>query len=308
MILAQNLRLFGKLCWLASSLRILRIAFDSQLKIVRISHDSGNKPWSAVSQFLFIMNVIYTLQCILKTKGTQMESVMSWAFFLLLLLCLIYLHELGRKSVEIQHLLNFLFQLDHILPELYSPKRLSFAIKMNIAFIQCDVMTAIVFPIIVVYGFHWGNPCKASLVGYWLLPKCNSHLELSRFSYPRVLNYAIKLFIFLTNHLIWAISFHTGAFGVCTIQTFCIRTIHQFIVRWEFLLNITIFYKIYIYTRLREFHKHKNNCRLNSEISDTHGAWIRTIGTREGSLVYVDASIWLPIYAMKYSRGLYCLC
>lgn len=48
------------------------------------------------------------------------------------------------------------------------------------------------------YGLHLFNPCKTTLLGYWLLPECyNGHFN------PFV-NFVTKVIVFVTNHLIWS--------------------------------------------------------------------------------------------------------
>lgn len=52
-----------------------------------------------------------------------------------------------------------------------------------------------------VYGLHAYNPCKATLLGYWLLPECHSQ------SFNLFVNFAVKFVVLLTNHWIWSYAF-----------------------------------------------------------------------------------------------------
>lgn len=51
------------------------------------------------------------------------------------------------------------------------------------------------------YGIHIYNPCKTTLLGYWMLPECHFR------NFNVLLNSSIKIGVFLSNHLIWSYTF-----------------------------------------------------------------------------------------------------
>lgn len=51
--------------------------------------------------------------------------------------------------------------------------------KLNVLFAFGIYFAAILSAPCVTYGFHWGEPCKASLTGYWILPECHGGMKSS---------------------------------------------------------------------------------------------------------------------------------
>ncbi len=62
-------------------------------------------------------------------------------------------------------------------------------------------------PFILVYGIHWQQPCKSSLIGYWLLNECsNIHTEeCTNSGCGAILSFILKFAVFLINQ--WNMSF-----------------------------------------------------------------------------------------------------
>lgn len=230
MIIARNPRLFINLCRLVFSIGILRIRFYPEHNRVLIENKPISKYLSIASTCISsFMAIIYLLQCLLNKKDSSTESVVSWVFLMLLFVGLAYLHELRRKPNEIVCLLNSLFQLNSFIPGEIIQEKKSLEVTMNIAFVQCDLITAIFLPIGFVYGLHLGNPCKASLVGFWGIHNC-AEVQTKNCA-NHIINLIIKCVIFLLNHWMWSLAMHAGTFGVCSFITLGVRAVHQFLLR-----------------------------------------------------------------------------
>lgn len=76
-------------------------------------------------------------------------------------------------------------------------KKLSILDKLNIVFAYILPPMTMLLPICFVYGLHLLNPCKASLLGYWMLPECQSCG--GRTVFGRI----IKSVVIVCNHALW---------------------------------------------------------------------------------------------------------
>lgn len=50
--------------------------------------------------------------------------------------------------------------------------------KLTIAYAYCAFLTGPIVSSGLVYGLHWLNPCKPSLIGYWLLQECSGGQQI----------------------------------------------------------------------------------------------------------------------------------
>lgn len=159
-----------------------------------------------------------------------------------LVVCCTNVHELKKKPTEIVCLLNYIFQLDAIIPESTSKEEISpLEVKINIAFVHCELISVFLLPIAIVYGLHLSHPCQSTLVGYWILPYCKtSFLEIQEDTttfVARVMCLSIEIPVFLLNHWMWSFAMHACGFGVCIFLILGVRAIYQFVMRLK-LLNL----------------------------------------------------------------------
>lgn len=170
------------------------------------------------------------IQSSMKKSSTSMESVLVGVELIALLACFPYI-GLAKKAEEISLFFNFLFQFDSMYPITVSElTRMSVRVKMSIVLVYCSLITAFVLPIGYVHGLYWRNPCKAGLVGYWLIPECWRTAENCVIS-MKSFNMLAKCLILALNHWLYSYSLHATVFGVAGIHTFGVIAIHQFIQR-----------------------------------------------------------------------------
>jgi len=84
-------------------------------------------------------------------------------------------------------------------------------------------------PTLFVFGFHWNNPCKNTLFGWWMIPECYS--KWKEFEQISVVVYAfmkvVKLGVLSLNHLILSKGYSAVAFGVGGLNILCILKFRQ---------------------------------------------------------------------------------
>lgn len=234
MIISQIPGLFNALCVLALSLGTLSIKFDRKLLKVNVRSDPRTRFFSAV-RLCISLGVALTLsiQCVLlKGHNSSIESPIQWLTLICLFVTQANFYQLSLKSGVVEKFFNGLFQLDSVLPEEIKCDQNSLRTKIDIAFVICQLITAILLPVGFVYGLHWKNPCKPTLAGCFLITTCLSGTSINHRLHDTIdliTNYAV----YILNHWMWSISLHGGVFGVAGFQTLGVRGIYQFIQRYK---------------------------------------------------------------------------
>lgn len=227
MIIARNPRLLSYLCTQARCMGILKIRFDPasrHITLINVSTPPLLVRWR--HYLLAILATIYILQCIQKNNVINEESVLAWIFLIMFLGTTTYTFEVRRKAVEIRDCVEALFQMDSILPEspgVRSPRLL----KIYLIFLYIVSLSAPAFPLGIVYGLHWGNPCRSTLVGYFLIPRCSSDIEATW------TDFVVQICVQVVNHWIWSFVCIGTAFGSCLLNLLVVVAIQQLILRYE---------------------------------------------------------------------------
>lgn len=102
--------------------------------------------------------------------------------------------------------------------------------KMNFALAANMPPATALAPFLVVYGLHWFSPCKPSLAGYFLIPECspaNKPFENT------VLNFGIKMIIFMCNHWSWAMAMFSCAYCNCCFLVLGAQSFVDFLHTFE---------------------------------------------------------------------------
>lgn len=88
--------------------------------------------------------------------------------------------------------------------------------QLNIVFACGTWFTSVLLPPAIVFVFHWSNPCKVSLFGYWVIPECNGVISAWA-------NFPIKCLVFvLGNQVPFSIGMQAPVFAVAMLQ--CLGT------------------------------------------------------------------------------------
>lgn len=247
MIIPENPHLFGYLCKLIHFWGNVRIKFNPTQNVVTTERKASSKVSPEIKYFLLaFMVLVYAHQFIQRKSGSPMETVTAWNCLMLLVASQSYIHQLRIKSSEIAVLFNSIFQLDSTYPNTCKARRDSnpVQIKAMVAFAYILVLTAVLYPIGCVYGLHWINPCKTTLVGYWLIRKCYSGIEAKTFA-DSVVDLVSKFVVLLANHWVWSFSFHASCFGTGAIHGLAVASLQQIIQRLKTdISNFLIFHKI----------------------------------------------------------------
>lgn len=228
MILINNPRLLSHSCKLIFSLGNLRIKFTAKNKLVTIhTQSTGKSEWRFILSTFLVF--IYTIQCLMKRTNTLIDSVLAWNSLLMLYVSQAYIHQLRIKSHEIAFMINSLYHLDSLHPDHSGKESHSKVIKAKIVCAYILNLTAILMPIGFIHGPHWVNPCRTTLIGYWLLRRCYSHMQTTATTCEVFTDYLTHFGVILVNHWLWSFSIHAAAFGTAVIHTLCVTTLQQII-------------------------------------------------------------------------------
>lgn len=233
MIIVQNPRLVSILCTLARSCRNIRIRFHPNLE--KVLFGSECNPWSKLEwryYFSIFLATGFAFQCALKNRMNPIETVTAWLCLIMLVAGQCYVIELRRKATEIRDCVNALFQLDRIIPGESKEEGSSIVIVANLAFIYVSIPSAVVLPIVFVYGLHLMHPCKPTLAGYWIIRECYSNKASENLMQVSI-DFLLRSGIFLVSHWMWSLSVHAGVIFVCLIQSLFVLSIQQLIGRFE---------------------------------------------------------------------------
>lgn len=200
-------------------------------KLLRsIDSEPTYRAFKIKSNILLVTTIVVVLQMVfdLTRNSGSIQSIMTCCVTIMILsFSYIVIHLCRMFASQIALLINGLIQFDH----LYEKRKRNFR-NMSVLEILNKIMTKSAFwaqlliPAGFVVGLHWNNPWKASLAGYWVIPK-PSYLETGTLA--QVLILIIKFVVMLFNVWIWMFGVNGPVFLVAVIYTSC----HAFL-----LLNI----------------------------------------------------------------------
>lgn len=235
MILKQELPLVAQICRLASCLNITKFQlYGNTPKPFKIVDRNGSIYTSTKLEIRWYTYLLFVvISCI---QYWHKETVVLEETVLFLLSIAMHFGFLGNlyvnetKSKEITLYINSIYQFESTYRNIFpknSKSLKSFQIKMSVFMIQCGIITIIALPIFFVYALHWGNPCKATLVGFGLISECR--VDEGGFLNQMMPNVVLKTFVFLVNHWMWSFAMNGTSFGIFVITTLTIICIYEFI-------------------------------------------------------------------------------
>lgn len=208
-MMRSHIKLFGRICTLADSLGAIVVYWDPKKKAL-VPKENIVKRRSELRkkcriQWLMILVFIITgvIQCRFHNpyliQANWMEIIVFCVTVESLIVANFYVITCQLHAATMCKFTNGLMAFN---------KMLNSAIKMkpgltqivNVAFAHGIYMTVILVPLLLVFGFHWQNPCKPSIFGNWLIPECIG-LAGEYWSYVTV---PIKMFILSSNYLWWS--------------------------------------------------------------------------------------------------------
>lgn len=128
-----------------------------------------------VDQIIFLLVSVFMIGLHLFVRSTQANSST---------ICL-YINNLSEiiKQLSIQ---NQNTRPTQSLPLLY---------ELLVLMVPCLTISSIALPFIFVFGLHFSHPCRPSLAGYLLLPKCWNNCNFSHFPSSFTFRLASKVII-----------------------------------------------------------------------------------------------------------------
>ncbi len=102
------------------------------------------------------------------------NGLLSWMLCFILIPCNFHVNICRIKAPEISAFINGLIQFDKMYPKkVYRFTEMSFQRFACLVTVLGLMASQTAFPFGAIFGFHWVNPWKFSLAGYWLIPKPN---------------------------------------------------------------------------------------------------------------------------------------
>lgn len=230
MILHHKLPLISIICRISSLLHTTKYrVHQNQSKSFRTLVISESKYTSTKFEtrwYLHLLSItISCLQYLLKKSASVEEAVLFWIFLMgrISFHCYIYARE--TKPTEITLYINSLYQLESMFENI-TPVNFnkSFQTRMAVIVMHCVIFCVTIFPFVVTYALHWRNPCKATLVGFWMLEECLGGEQNLSLIIPSMV---LKVLVFLANHWVWAYGLQGVLFGVLVINTLAIISLHE---------------------------------------------------------------------------------
>ncbi len=145
------------------------------------------------------------------------DKILSWFCFMLAVLqaCFLYSTLVHRSTLEI--FLNSILKFSRNLPKTFVKVNKSPLIveSFNLLLVPMLMFSIAVFVPFFVFGFHWTNPCKPSLLGYFLLEECHNSAYYRTDILFLILRGFIKIGVYALNIWMW----NFGTFCLCFIAS-----------------------------------------------------------------------------------------
>ncbi len=204
----------------------------------------------------FIIGCVQVLQCVLISKhglfkasnNTIFEYILGWFNCILIFGCTSCIYTFRNNGKISAMYINNLFKFKkniEVNKVIKTFASLSLIEELNLLSVPMLLASCTLFGTIYVLAFHLINPCKLSLIGYFLLDECNNTTGPSSVKkYIFAIRIFIKIVLFLGN--IWVYSF--GLIGILFIfisnlvigSSMTLENIKMF---WKRLQNSTDIYR-----------------------------------------------------------------
>lgn len=226
MIFVENSRVFAILCKLVFIMRIISIEFNPYSNQVKLlSPNSSTSRWIFNIETMLIVVLIF--QYFQKKDVTSIENVIALILWVVILCCILHIHQLRTKATDVVLLINGLFQFDIMYPNpMDNQGKMSLRRKINVAFIHCCAISAVLIPLGIAYGLPLLNPCLKSSAFYWTLPECTAEAKVTQDT--TAIGLITKCVVLLINHWMWATASHGGFYPLPVLHTMATIALQQF--------------------------------------------------------------------------------
>lgn len=208
MVFLDNICYFRYTIKLTSKIGI-PVAFMADNINLKLIHTEtvSNKCFNAKITISALLIVIMLVQCkfcyqhsIQTPKSVQEDSYfdlfLALSILLILLICYIFVLSLKQKASIITSYINGHLRLD----TKWTGKHVTIFVLERYTTLFCYMLPIYCLgsPFILVYGIHWFQPCKPSLIGYWLIDECRKFRSDNsvNFGGNTIISFTVKLTVF----------------------------------------------------------------------------------------------------------------
>lgn len=224
-MLPEHLPFFRHIFWVAGQFHhSVPISWSPKTNQVTTGEIRVQRISSLIKQILhFVSQVVFLAQCLeslWKGKLTFFDKLICGVGAVGLLATFVSLRALNRESTVLCLYVNGLLNVQKRFSVLSRPDKLSLICRLNLLSAYWFYVTIFGFPVMFVYGFHWTEPCKPTLIGYWVLPECNQ-------LFSNCGDFLWKLMVFGFNHWLWSFGMVALFLGISGVQILCTMTLQK---------------------------------------------------------------------------------
>ncbi len=195
----------------------------------------------------FLATCSQIFQCTILSKLTTknistVENILAWFILQLTVLstyCVLICRTKGPTwKLYLDNILNLNKKLKNItasnsISTKVKWKSLKLLQSLNLLLVPTILLTILLFAPLYVVGFHWQNPCKLSLMFYFVLNECSDNQIFPQSSFETIFQALLKSFLFLGN--IWVLAFGLHGFYFVCLTGFVISpmTILEYIQQFR---------------------------------------------------------------------------
>ncbi len=178
---------------------------------------------SHLAKTVTLLTFIQCIQAARDKKPDQIRNVFKGMLQAILIASTVYLHLCQTTASETATFINGLLQLDQMyLKSPNKPKDMSLQELLSKLHVKTLQLSLFVIPAGVTFGLHWSTNWKATLAGYWLIPKSNSSdCTIAAQVYLVV----TKFIVLVINFWGWMLVFGAGIFVNSSIHNLSIAAI-----------------------------------------------------------------------------------
>lgn len=170
-----------------------------------------------------VVIIFQTILDFTHNSNTIQSGMSSSVAILNLSLSYLHIHFCRILAQQIVLLINGLLQFENLYKK---PKRklsnMSVFEILNRMMIKLVILSYVLLPLGIVFGFHWNHPWKASLAGYWLIPKPNT---VGTGIFAIVLTTILKHVVLFFKYWVWMFGIMAPVFVVGAIHSSCIDSL-----------------------------------------------------------------------------------
>ncbi len=238
-MIQQNISLFSLTVRIAKSLGSILVQWNSQTQKLHLvpnysgCHKALNRKLFLHASLLFLMTFqgILTLPPFNHTKSYNFTDKFVYGFGLLYIFSSHFQLQVCRRQAKaiclyVNGILQFQnkYRSNGLFATMITRKP-SLIERMNVCFAYAFCSSVISLPVAFIYGLHWTNPCKPSIIGYQLISECHEPGNTNKW----IRSLSWKLLVFAINHWTWSFTLNVSLFVVSGIQVLCTLSLRGFI-------------------------------------------------------------------------------